>query len=116
MIDKNQLIFYLIIAIIILVILLRNSWKANSNLRFSKKSQSVKYGKAIENFMPFMESYPYNYNNFRFLGNPIDGIQFNENEIIFMEFKGGSSQLSEKQRNIKELIKDKKVYWEEFRI
>ena len=63
-----------------------------------------------------MESYPYDYNKFRFIGNPIDGIQFNEDEIIFMEFKGGKSQLSEKQRNIKDLVKDKRVYWEEFRI
>jgi len=115
-IDKNQLIFYLIIAVIILVILLRNSWKANSNLRHSKKSQSVKYGKAIENFMPFMQDYPYDYHNFRFMGNPIDGIQFNEDEVIFIEFKGGKSQLSEKQRYIKELILNKRVDWGEFRI
>jgi len=116
MVTKEQLIVYLIIAVIVLVILLRNSWKSNSNLKFSKKSQSVKYGKAIENFIPFMESYPYDYHNFRFLGNPIDGIQFNEDEVIFIEFKGGSSSLSEKQRNIRNLIKDKRVYWEEIRI
>ena len=113
---KEQLIIYLIIAVIILVILLKNSWKSNSDLKHSKRSQSVKYGKAIENFIPFMDDYPYDYNNFRFLGNPIDGIQFNEDEVIFMEFKGGSSRLSEKQRNIKELIKDKRVYWREIRI
>jgi len=85
-------------------------------LRHSKRSQSVKYGKAIENFIPFMDDYPYDYHNFRFLGNPIDGVQFNEDEVIFIEFKGGSSQLSQKQRNIRDLIKDKRVYWKEIRI
>jgi len=116
MITQTQLIIYLILTIIILVLIVKYLWKANSRLRFSKKSQSVKYGKAIENFIPFMESYPYDYHKFRFLGNPIDGIQFNEDEIIFMEFKGGNSQLSEKQRNIKELVNNRRVYWEEIRI
>jgi len=116
MITKEQLIFYLIIAVIILVILLRNSWKANSGLKHSKRSQSVKYGKAIENFIPFMDDYPYDYHNFRFLGNPIDGVQFNEDEVIFIEFKGGSSQMSQKQRNIRNLIQNRKVYWKEVRI
>jgi len=116
MITKEQLIFYLIIIVFISILIINWLWKINLSLRHSKRSQSVKYGKAIENFMPFIEDYPYDYHNFRFMGNPIDGIQFNDNGIVFIEFKGGKSQLSEKQRFIRELVQNKRVYWEEIRI
>ncbi len=87
-----------------------------SELKFSKSSQSVKYGKMTEQFVPFTKDFPFDPGNFRFLGNPIDGIVFEENKIIFAEFKAGSSQLSEKQKRVKELVEKKKVEWFEHRI
>lgn len=66
--------------------------------------------------MPFLEQYPYNPDCFRFLGNPIDGVQFEEDKIIFMEFKTGSSQLSQNQKRIREIVDKKRVEFEEFRI
>ncbi len=84
--------------------------------KFRRRSLSVKYGKSVEEFAPFMEKYKYNPSNFRFIGSPIDGVQFEDDKIIFMEFKSSSSKLSEKQKRIKELIKRGKVFFEEFRI
>lgn len=81
-----------------------------------KQSLSVKYGKMSEQFFPFMKDYPYDPRNFRFLGTPVDGIQFEEDGIIFVEFKSGSSQLSEKQKKIKELAEKKRIRFEEMRI
>jgi predicted Holliday junction resolvase-like endonuclease len=46
----------------------------------------------------------------------IDYIIFEEDKIIFLEIKSGNSQLSFKQRNIKKLIKEGKVEWDEMRI
>ena len=86
------------------------------DLRFGKASQSVKYGKLTEQFMPFVQSFPYDPENFRFLGSPIDGIAFEEDELVFCEFKTGSSRLSEKQKRIKELVQAKRVKWFEFSI
>ncbi len=85
-------------------------------LRFSKRSQSVKYGKFSEQFFPFIKDYPYDSRGFRFLGSPIDGVQFNDDKIVFVEFKVGSSKLNSSERKIKELVDSKKVYFEEFRI
>ena len=65
-----------------------------------------------DEFFPLEQSYPYNSQNFKFLGDPIDGIQFNENEIILIEFKTNKSQLSQKQRIIRDLVKNKKVSFE----
>ena len=86
------------------------------DVHFAKRSLSSKYGKTTEQFMPFLDDYPYNPSNFRFIGTPIDGLQFEDNAIIFIEFKTANSKLSEKQKNIKDLIESKKVYFKEFRI
>ena len=81
-----------------------------------KRSLSVTYGKITEQFAPFMQSYPFHPENFRFIGSPIDGIQFEDDKIIFVEIKTNKSKLSPLQRRIKELVKRGKVEWFEFDI
>lgn len=86
------------------------------SLQFAKSSQSVKYGKLSEQWIPLSEQFPYNPESFRFLGNPIDGVAFEEDKIVFCEFKANKSQLSEKQKRIKELVEDRKVEWFELKM
>ena len=81
-----------------------------------KRSLSVTYGKITEQFAPFMQSYPFHPENFRFIGSPIDGIQFEDDKIIFVEIKTNKSKLSPLQKRIKELVKRGKVEWFEFDI
>jgi len=92
------------------------SMKKIAEVQFSKQSLSTKYGKMSEQFFPFMKDYPYDEHNFRFIGSPVDGVQFNDDKIVFVEFKASNSALTEKQKKIKELVKNKKVDFEEFRI
>lgn len=87
-----------------------------NQLSFSKQSQSVKYGKMSENWIPLSEKFPYDKEKFRFLGNPIDGVAFLEDKIVFCEFKANTSRLSKSQESIKELVKNKKVEWMEYRL
>jgi len=105
----------LFIIVLVLIALYAKSLKKIRELEFEKSSILVKHGKAIEQFFPFLENYPYNKNNFRFIGSPIDGIQFEDDKIIFIEFKTSNSKLSENQKRIKEIIEKKNVYFEEFR-
>jgi predicted Holliday junction resolvase-like endonuclease len=83
---------------------------------FAKKSQSVKYGKITEQWIPFSSEFPFDSSSFKFLGNPIDGIAFTEDSVVFCEFKLNKSTLSEKQKKIKELILNKKVEWFEMHL
>jgi predicted Holliday junction resolvase-like endonuclease len=109
----------LVVLVVLVFFLLKRVFVLESALRdleFSKFSQSVKYGKMSENFIPFVKDFPFNPENFRFLGNPVDGIVFEDDKIIFVEFKSGSGQLSSKQKLIKDLVEHKKVEWFEFRI
>jgi predicted Holliday junction resolvase-like endonuclease len=81
-----------------------------------RKSSEVRLGRISESLAPFLDGWPWDPNNFRFLGNPIDGIQFNEDELIFVEIKTGKSRLSASQKWIKDLVMRGKVSFATFRI
>jgi predicted Holliday junction resolvase-like endonuclease len=81
---------------------------------FRNRSLASTYGRITEQWFPLLKSYPYDPQDFRFLGSPVDGVQFNEDSIVFIEFKANKSRLSEKQRRIKKMIEEGHIYWEEF--
>lgn len=94
-----------------------NKWKKNYDKVLSqKKSSEVRLGKIGENLAPFIQDWPYEPGNFRFLGNPVDGISINDDSIVFVEIKTGNSRLSTGQKKAKKLIKEGKVRFETFRI
>lgn len=108
------LIGIIIILAIILFFVLKMIFSLKSeieDLKFSKRSQSVKYGQLTEQWIPFSDKYPYNPQNFRFIGKPIDGISFEDDKIVFVEFKTNTSQLSETQKRVKDLVDNKKIEW-----
>ena len=112
----TMVILILVVIIIILFLLWRRASSRHAEVAFAKNSLSSKYGKMTEQFMPFLKDYPYEPQNFRFLGTPVDGIQFEDNKIIFVEFKTAGSQLSPRQRQVAELVWNKRVEFEEHRI
>jgi predicted Holliday junction resolvase-like endonuclease len=83
---------------------------------FHRKSSEVRLGKIGENLAPFVEGWPWDPKNFRFLGNPLDGIQFNKDEIIFVEIKTGNARLSRSQKVFRDLVKAGKVSFVTFKI
>ena len=120
MLDLN-IILSIIVLVVLFILFLSQSYyknkisKLQANLTKTtsdKISLSTKYGQISEEFFPLEQSYPYNSKDFKFLGNPIDGIQFNEDKIILIEFKTNSSKLSTKQRHIRNLINNKQVEFE----
>ena len=120
MLDLNIILSITILLILIILFLSQSYYKnkistLQKNLTKTtsdKISLSTKYGQISEEFFPLEQSYPYNSKDFKFLGNPIDGIQFNEDKIILVEFKTNNSKLSTKQRHIRNLINNKQVEFE----
>lgn len=90
--------------------------KKHRELKSKYKSASVIHGQNIEEVVPFGKYFKHNFRDFKFLGQPIEGIVFGDDEITFIEIKTGQSQLSDKQKHIRELVENKKVGWEEIRI
>jgi len=101
---------------IALLVLLISAKRRLARLGWQKRSQSVRYGKLTEQFMPFLETYPYDSHDFRFLGTPVDGVQFTEDAIILVEFKTAGSRLSSRQRAIKKMVEGGAVRFEIHRI
>lgn len=112
MAETSTLILIIILELGIIYFL----YQKNKQLRFQKKSIVVKTGKWVEDLFPFLEDFPGNPENFKFIGEPIDGLLFDtETGVHFMEFKTSSSQLSEKQKRIKEQVQKGRVFWHEIR-
>ena len=119
MLDISIIVYGTIIQSFIIMLLIASLFRYSRKLadaKFKNRSQSTLYGKISEQFIPFMKTYPYTSNDFRFLGSPIDGVQFENDKIVLVEFKSATSKLSKKQREIRELVNQHKVEFQEIRI
>lgn len=67
-----------------------------------------------QQYHTFMKQYPYNPENFRYLGDPIDGIQFEEDKILFVWFKTRKTIRTPEQDHIKSILENGNVSWFEW--
>ena len=87
-----------------------------------KRSKAVLSGQIKEQISPFLPDFPCSAEDVRFIGKPVDFIGFcaNENEqieeILFIEVKTGGSKLSEREKQVKKAVEEKKVRYVEYRI
>jgi predicted Holliday junction resolvase-like endonuclease len=91
----------------------RRKWIA---ILSQKKSSEVRLGQTAEHLVPFLRQFKYDPKRAHFLGMPVDYIIFEEDKIIFLEIKTGAARLNNSQQQIKKLVADGKVVWEEMRI
>ena len=89
---------------------------ARKKVLSQKKSGEVRLGHIAETLAPFLDQFDFEPERCSFMGQPIDYISFGDDEITFIEVKSGNSQLSQKQRHIRDLVKAKLVSWKEVRI
>lgn len=82
----------------------------------AKRSQSTRYGQTLEQFAPFLETWPWDPKGFRFIGAPIDGIQFTPDGVVFVEIKSAASRLSPVQQQVRDHVMAGRVAWREVRI
>ena len=78
----------------------------------------VDRGLIAEQFAPFTKRFDqlgWDPQEFKFFGRPVDGVQFQEDEIVIVEFKTGGSQLTPRQKHIRQLVAEGKVSFKEVR-
>lgn len=80
-------------------------------------------GKFTESLSPYFPDFPFSPTEMRWMGGaPVDYIAFEGMDkdiitnIVFVEIKSGKSQLSNREKQIKELIEQKKVSWHMYRV
>ncbi len=82
----------------------------------AKRSQSTRYGQIAEQFVPLSAAWPWDPKAFRFLGSPVDGVQFTDDAVYIVEIKTAGSRLNSQQRRIRELVESGRVAWREVRL
>jgi predicted Holliday junction resolvase-like endonuclease len=103
------------------------SWKFESAAAIRQdaiaKSQSVVMGKYSEHLAPYMGHFEFDPRDARFIGSPIDLVVFDgisgEGEVravVFLEIKTGDSNLSTRQRRVRDAVMNGRVLWKEMRI
>ena len=88
-----------------------------------KRSNAVKGGQIAEQLAPFLPNFPCNPADAHFLGQPIDYIAFpglcengTVDEILMIEVKTNTSQLSSREKEIREAVKSGRIRYVEYRI
>ncbi len=65
-------------------------------------------------YQEVMEQYPYPLRDFRFIGDPVGGVQFEEDKILFVLFKNEKTPCTPEQEHLKHLVEAGNVSWFEF--
>jgi predicted Holliday junction resolvase-like endonuclease len=82
-----------------------------------ERSRAVTAGKVYEQLVPYLPEFDYNPRDVRFIGSPVDLIVFDGldegtvHEVVFVEVKTGGSQLSPRERAVREAIEGGRVGW-----
>ncbi len=86
-----------------------------------KRSRAVLGGQFSEQLAPFLPDFPYNPNECRFIGKPIDFLVFKGmdegriDEVVLVEVKSGKAKnLSKIERLLRDAVKDGRVGWQQY--
>jgi predicted Holliday junction resolvase-like endonuclease len=85
------------------------------------RSQAVTLGKVQEQLVPFFPQFPFNPKDARFLGSPVDFVVFDGlsegtvERVVFVEVKTGASQLTARERQVRDVVRERRVEWAEMR-
>jgi predicted Holliday junction resolvase-like endonuclease len=86
------------------------------------RSHAVIAGKVQEQLVPFLPMFEFNPKDARFLGSPVDLIVFDGldegtlRRIVFLEVKTGGSNLSGRERQLRNAVLEGRVEWQEMRL
>lgn len=87
-----------------------------------KRSRVSILGKVWEQIAPSLKNFPFQPEDARFVGAPIDYIVFEGmgekdiKKVHFVEIKSGRANLNKQEKTLKDTILKKKVYWKEIRV
>ncbi|MDC7227369.1 MAG: Holliday junction resolvase-like protein [Spirochaetales bacterium] len=86
-----------------------------------KRSRAVLGGQFAEQLAPFLPDFPYNPNECRFIGKPIDLLVFKGmddgriDEVVLVEIKSGKAKnLSGIERQLRDAINNGRVSWQQY--
>ncbi len=110
------------IAILLAFLLWKARYTRAVRLDAVLRSQAVTAGKVFEQLVPFLPGFRFNPKDARFLGSPVDFVVFdglndgNVRRVVFVEVKAGASDLSLRERRVRDAVRNAQVEWLELRL
>lgn len=86
-----------------------------------RRSRATIAGQVQEQLLPYLPDFPFDPKDVRFLGAPVDLVVFDGLsagellQVVFVEVKTGNSTLSQRERQLRDVIRQRKVAWQEIR-
>ena len=83
--------------------------------------RAVTHGQVYEQLVPYLPEFGFNPKDARFLGRPVDFVVFEGldegklRRIVFVEVKTGGSKLTERERLIRDAVREGRIAWKEIR-
>jgi predicted Holliday junction resolvase-like endonuclease len=100
-------------------------WKARYSRDIRKdsvqRSRATISGQVHEQLLPYLPDFPFDPKDVRFLGAPVDLVVFDGLsagellQVVFVEVKTGASTLTGRERQVRDVIQQRKVSWQEIR-
>ena len=87
-----------------------------------QRSRAIIAGKVHEQLIPYLPVFPYNPKDVRFLGSPVDLVVFDGlaagcvERIVFLEIKTGGAGLTQRERSVRDAVRNYEVDWAELRV
>lgn len=86
------------------------------------RSRSTLSGQVLEKLAPHFPEFPYDPTDLRFIGTPVDYIVFDGlaegevQEVVFLEVKSGRSNLTTRERRVRDAVEAGAVRWDVYRV
>ncbi len=86
------------------------------------RSRSTLSGQVLERLAPHFPEFPYDPTDLRFIGTPVDYIVFDGlaegevQEVVFLEVKSGRSNLTTRERRVRDAVEAGAVRWDIYRV
>lgn len=120
-------LLFLFAAVLFFVLLIVQRVRFSKRLKKERndavnRSRAVLTGQMVEQVAPFLNDFPCNPADARFIGKPVDFVAFpglcednSVKEVLLIEVKTGNSVLSEREKEIKKAVEDGRVRYVEYR-
>ncbi len=87
-----------------------------------ERSRSSLSGQFLEKLAPQFPEFPYDPTDLRFIGTPVDYVVFDGlaagdvREVVFLEVKSGRSNLTTRERRVRDAVEAGAVRWDVYRV
>ena len=87
-----------------------------------RRSAAAISGWIHEQLVPHLPGFAFNPQDARFLGSPVDFVVFDGlatgqvRRVVFLEIKTGTSMLSQREREVRTAVQNRRVEWQELRL